>query len=377
MSSRRWQLLVALLIPLAHAEETTTQNLINDYGWTGTGGILNHYDHHHTDYTGGSVSQIIDISAYEGQTSYNYNTDVTACENMIGGHCGSGRLDTFTVTLTLDTGEQWVNTYSVGNQWEEIDITYTPTADASTATLELYGVDNGYWAGWYGPLFYSGSFTVTFDPTLTEVIIPAANPELSTALPADPVNDPSMGLPTIDTAPVSIPTVDVAAAEVSMPIRSESQQAPTTASTQTSSTPQQTQSTGTKTSEAPTPSPSNTASNTANNKSDSSSGRSKQNTKISVRTAAGVVSTSIDAANASAQSIGDAFGDPSDPVAQAVMVAVMASQGATLEDAKLIEPSIPKPVRITDRRLQNTFWLDQLRSEARFQKHMVDAQWQK
>jgi hypothetical protein len=362
MSSRRWQLLVALLIPLAHAEETTTENLINDYGWTPSGGILNHYNHHHTDYTGGSVSQIIDISAYEGQTSYNYNTDVTACENRIGGHCDSGLLDTFTVTLTLDTGEQWINTYSVGNQWEEIDITYTPTADASTATLELYGADNGYWAGWYGPVFYSGSFTVTFDPTLTEVIIPAANPELSTALPADPVNDPSMGLPTIDTTPVSIPTVDVAAAEVSMPIRSESQQAPTTASTQTSSTQQPTQPTGTKTSEAPAP---------------SSSGGSKQNTKVSVRTAAGVVSTSIDAANASSQSIGDAFGDPSNPVAQAVMVAVMASNGANLTEARLIQPELPKPRTIRDKRFEDRFWLDSLRSEARFQKHMVDKQWQK
>ena len=366
MSSRRWQLLVALLIPLAHAEETTTSNLLDNNAWTASGGVLDHTTsgHIHTDYTGGEIVQTIDLSAYEGQIQYNYNTTAYGCNNSFGGYCDdpNGIQDTVVVSLVTDAGDSWTDEFSISYTSTEIDITYTPTADATSAELTVYGIDEGYWAGWYGPVIYNGNFTVTFDPTLTEVIIPAANPELSTALPADPVNDPSMGLPTIDTAPVSIPTVDVAAAEVSVPIRSESQQAPTTASTQTSSTQQPTQSTGTKTSEAPAP---------------SSSGGSKQNTKVSVRTAAGVVSTSIDAANASTQSIGDAFGDPSDPVAQAVMVAVMASQGATLEDAKLIEPSIPKPVRITDKRLRNTFWLDQLRSEARFQKHMVDAQWQK
>jgi hypothetical protein len=355
MSSRRWQLLVALLIPLAHAEETTTENLINDYGWTPSGGILNHYNHHHTDYTGGSVSQIIDISAYEGQTSYNYNTDVTACENRIGGHCDSGNLDTFTVTLTLDTGEQWVNTYAVGNQWEEIDITYTPTTDASTAHLELYGADNGYWAGWYGPVFYSGSFTVTFDPTLTEVIIPAANPELTTVLPADPMSDPSMGMsvPDVGTPQVELPQVQTV--EASPP--PQPQESPSAAP-------------------SPTPSPASNGATASNNNGGNNSSN-KSSGKVSVRTAASVVSANIDVANASSQSIGDAFGDPSNPVAQAVMVAVMASNGANLTEARLIQPELPKPRTIRDKRFEDRFWLDSLRSEARFQKHMVDKQWQK
>jgi hypothetical protein len=363
MSRSRWQLLVALLIPLAHAEETTTNNLINDYGWTPSGGVLDHYNHHHTDWTGGSVSQIIDISAYEGQTSYNYNTDVYACENRIGGHCGSGTLDTFTVTLTLDTGEQWVNTYAVGNQWEEIDITYTPTTDATTAELTLYGADNGYWAGWYGPVFYSGSFTVTFDPTLTEVIMPAANPELNTVLPADPMSDPSMGMSVPDLGPVEVPTVTV---EIQTPVVQPVQQ------TQPTQPTQQGQPSGTN-----TPGPSATASNDSGSNNSGGGSSNKSSGKVSVRTAAGVVSANIDTANASAQSIGNAFGDPSNPVAQAVMVAVMAAQGAELEDAKLTEPQLPKARKITQKRFKDRFWLDSMRSEARFQKHMVDKQWQK
>lgn len=357
MSRSRWQLLVALLIPLAHAEETTTENLINDYGWTPSGGLLNHYNHHHTDWTGGSVSQIIDISAYENQTSYNYNTDVYACENRIFGYCGSGTLDTFTVTLTLDTGEQWVNTYAVGNQWEEIDITYTPTTDASTAELTLYGVDNGYWAGWYGPVFYSGSFTVTFDPTLTEVIIPAANPELNTVLPADPMSDPSMGMSVPDVGPVEIPTPTV---EIQTPVAQPTQQT------------QQVQR-----NDVLAPNPSVNASNASGSNNSGGSSRNKSSSKVSVRTATGVVNANIDVANASSQSIGDAFGDPSNPVAQAVMVAVMASNGANLTEARLRQPELPKTRTIRDKRFKDRFWLDSLRSEARFQKHMVDKQWQK
>jgi len=332
MSFRGWQLLVPLLISPVFAEETTTQNLIDDYGWTPSGGLLNHYNHHHTDWTGGSVSQSIDLSAYEGQLSYNYSTSVYGCGNTIGGDCSSGVTDTFTVTLTLDTGEQFVNTFAVGNQWEDIDITYTPTEDASLATLELYGVDNGYWAGWYGPVFYSGSFTVTFDPTLTEVIIPAANPELQSVLPADPTTDPSMAMPevTVEIAPV---------AQVETP--------------------------------APQPQPQQTA------QAQPTATAPKSKTEVKVKTRTGTLLTTLDTAKASAATIGDAFGDPNSPVAQAVMIAVMASNGADLTEAKLVQPEIPKPPRMRDRNLESRFWLDSLRSEARFQKHMVDKQWQK
>jgi len=342
MSFTRWQLLVYLLVGSVAAEETTTENLINDYGWTSTGGILDHYDHHHTDWTGGSVSQTIDLSAYEGQTGYNYTTSVTACSNRIGGDCSSGLADTFTVTLTLDTGEQFVNTFAVGNQWEDIDITYTPTADASLATLELYGQDNGYWAGWYGPVFYSGSFTVTFDPTLTEVIIPAANPELQSVLPTDPTTDPSMAMPevTVEVAPVA--QVEVAPAPTPQP-----QQQPQAAPQQTAQAqPQQT-----------TAAP-------------------KSKAEVKVKTSTGTLLTTLDTAKASAASIGDAFGDPNSPVAQAVMIAVMASNGADLTEARLVQPELPKPPRMRERGLESRFWLDSLRSEVRFQKHMVDKQWQ-
>lgn len=356
MQSNRWQLLASLLIiSTAQAEETTTGNLINDYGWSVDGGLLNHNNHHHTDYQGGSVTQTIDLSDYEGQISYDYSTQVYACGNRIGGDCNSGTLDTFTVTLTLDTGETWIDSFMVSNQWEDIDITYTPTSDAQYATLELFGQDNGYWAGWYGPVFYSGSFTVTFDPTLTQVIMPAANPELTTVLPSDPTNDPSMGTISPDLGTVEVPQVQVQTVEVApTPVAAPQQQQAAPQQT-AQAQPQQTQQ---QSSEQP-------------------KSESKSSGKVSVKTAAGVVSANIDVANASTQSVGDAFGDPSNPVAQAVMVAVMASNGVSLSEARLVQPKLQSPLKMRDRALQDIFWLDSLRSEARFQKHMVDKQWQK
>lgn len=356
MSFTRWQLLVYLLVGSVAAEETTTGNLIDDYGWLESGGILNHYNHHHTDFQGGSVTQTIDLSEYEGQLSYNYNTSVYGCGNRIGGDCSSGVADTFTVTLTLDTGETWTDTIYTTSTWQEVDLTYTPTEDAQYATLELYGQDNGYWAGWYGPVFYSGSFTVTFDPTLTEVIMPAANPELTTVLPADPMSDPSMGM-TPDVTAVEVPQVQVQTVEVQAPTPvaapvaapQPAQAAPQTAQAQ----PQQQQ----QSQEQP-------------------KSESKSSGTVSVRTAAGVVSANVDVANASTASIGDAFGDPSNPVAQAVMVAVMASNGANLTEARLVQPKLPKAPRMRERGLESRFWLDSLRSEVRFQKYMVDKQWQ-
>jgi hypothetical protein len=183
-------------------------------------------------------------------------------------------------------------------------------------------------------VFYSGSFTVTFDPTLTEVIIPAANPELQSVLPTDPTTDPSMAMPevTVEVAPVA--QVEVAPAPTPQP--------------QPQAAPQQTAQAQPQQSKA----------------------------EVKVKTSTGTLLTTLDTAKASAASIGDAFGDPNSPVAQAVMIAVMASNGADLTEARLVQPELPKPPRMRERGLESRFWLDSLRSEVRFQKHMVDKQWQ-
>ena len=347
-----WRVLPALLVATTVvAEETITGDLLTGT-WDVNGSVVDHTypggflnGHVHTDFQGGSISQTIDLSAYQGQQEYNYFTQVSACENQIGGHCGSGTLDTFTVTLTLDTGETWTDTFFVGHQWQDIDITYTPTADALSATLDLYGIDNGYWGGWYGPVYYAGEFTVKYDPTLIAVILPAAeDPTLQTTALND-VFTPTVEIPAIEveipTVQVETPTVEVAA-----------------------ETP------------AETPAEQPAAESPAKSEPSGGSEPKQESPKSNGQTKMADLVVTLDVANASMDSISDAAGDPASPVAQALSLAVMASQGVQLSDVKLEQPELPKGPEIRDNRnMADRFWLNRLADDAKFDKYMVEAQW--
>jgi len=347
-----WRVLPALLVATTVvAEETITGDLLTGT-WDVNGSVVDHTypggflnGHVHTDFQGGSISQTIDLSAYQGQQEYNYFTQVSACENQIGGHCGSGTLDTFTVTLTLDTGETWTDTFFVGHQWQDIDITYTPTADALSATLDLYGIDNGYWGGWYGPVYYAGEFTVKYDPTLIAVILPAAeDPTLQTTALND-VFTPTVEIPAVEveipTVQVETPTVEVAA-----------------------ETP------------AETPAEQPAAESPAKSEPSGGSEPKQESPKSNGQTKMADLVVTLDVANASMDSISDAAGDPASPVAQALSLAVMASQGVQLSDVKLEQPELPKGPEIRDNRnMADRFWLNRLADDAKFDKYMVEAQW--
>ncbi len=340
-----WKLLVLLLVTTpVLAEVATTENLIDNYGWTESGSIINHYNHHHTDWMGGSVSQTIDLSQYEGQISYNYNTMVSACENRIGGNCSSGTLDTFTVTLTLDTGETWTDTFNVGNYWQEIDLTYIPLTDATSATLDLYGEDNGFWGGWYGPVFYSGDFKVTYDPTLIAVILPATE-------------DPTLQTTVMDS--VYNPEVTVTPQEAPQVTPQEAPQSPQEAPEQSSGPDPQPQP------ESRSESSSEPSGGTQEQPKAKDSPKSEGSTQMAVV---------IDVTTASMESLP---GNPSDPVTQVLALAVMASQGVEIEDVKLNQPELPKGPTIQDnRRFADRLWMNALASDAKFDKFMVEAQWQ-
>jgi hypothetical protein len=362
---------ILLVATSANAEVVTTDDLLTG-SWDVNGSVLDHTypggylnGHVHTDYMGGSISQTIDLSAYVGQQEYNYFTRVTACENQIGGHCSSGRLDEFTVSLTLDTGETWTDTFWVGNQWTDIDLSYIPTADALSATIDIYGQDEGLWGGWYGPVYYAGEFTVTYDPILVAVILPATeDPTLQTTV-LDSVFTP-VELPTVDVAPVTVevetPTVEVAQTE-------------TQADTPTETSTEATQS---------APEASNESDSGGSTSQDSKdSGGSEQPSgggdgKPSGQTKMADLVVTLDVANADMGAIADVAGDPASPVAQALALAVMASQGVRLEDVKLEEPQLPKGVEVKDNKnLADRYWVNALASDAKFDKYMVDAQWQK
>jgi hypothetical protein len=347
---------ILLVATTASAEVVTTDDLLTG-SWQVNGSVLDHTypggylnGHVHTDFQGGSISQTIDLSQYQGQTQYDYYTQVTACENQIGGHCSSGTLDQFTVTLTLDTGETWTDTFWVGNQWTDIDLSYIPTADATSATLDLYGWDAGYWGGWYGPVFYAGEFTVKYDPTLVAVILPAAeDPTLQTTALND-VFTPTVEIPAVE---VEIPTVQVETPTVEVAAETPA--------------------------ETPAEQPAEQPATESPAKSEPSGGSDpkQESPKSSGQTKMADLVVTLDVANASMDSISDAAGDPASPVTQALALAVMASQGVQLSDVKLEQPELPKGPEIRDNRnMADRFWLNRLADDAKFDKYMVEAQWQ-
>lgn len=150
----------------------TTNNLITTATKSTSGGVLDHVysnntGHVHTDYTGGSITFTEDLTDYLDVTEINEGfdlygqADVYACTNQIGGHCSSGNLDTFTITLKVidpNTGEDYMKTtsWSVGHSWQEYETSLAvPSNTLGNDTLAIatfYGLDNGYWAGWYGPV---------------------------------------------------------------------------------------------------------------------------------------------------------------------------------------------------------------------------------
>lgn len=332
------KLLVFLLIAgSAIAEVTTTGDLIDGNQWIVEGSVLDHtYEgylngHVHTDWMGGSINQTIDLSQYTGLSELNYYTQVTACENRIGGHCGSGNLDTFTVTLTLDNGDTWTDTFYVGNSWEEIDLTYTPTSDANTAELGVYGVDNGFWGGWYGPVYYGGELTATYDPVPPPPPVAEDPVILTTALD-------SVLVPTVEVPVVEIPVIEPVEVAAPEPAPAASEQ------TVQAEVPAQ--------SESP----------------------SQASTESPKGSAVSVVMANIDVASAS---MDDLPGDPANPVTQVLALAVMASQGVEIEDVVLVQPELPKGPAIRDnRKLAERIWWNAMVSDAKFNKYMVDAQWQ-
>jgi len=152
----------------------TTNNLVTSASKTTSGVVLDHSytnsttsGHIHTDYQGGSITWTENLTDYldvseinEGFTLYG-EADVYACTNQIGGDCSSNLLDTFSITLKVidnQTGEDYMKTttWSVGNAWQTYQTSLTvPSNTLGTDTLAIatfYGYDNGYWAGWYGPV---------------------------------------------------------------------------------------------------------------------------------------------------------------------------------------------------------------------------------
>lgn len=148
---------------------------------TTTGTILDHTHHHHFDYRGGSVTYTNRLGDYiDNPSDWQNGFDITgrtgasACTNMIGGDCSSGLADTLTITVRVTdpvTGEtyQQAQSFAVTNSYQYFSTTLnvpTNTLGSDTeAAVTFFGIDNGFWGGWYGPVIQDMSLTATYDQT--------------------------------------------------------------------------------------------------------------------------------------------------------------------------------------------------------------------
>ena len=176
--------------------ETTANMLLGSLPSSSSGVVLDHtYNdtsttgHIHTDYQGGSVTYTEDLTDYftvdeinEGFTLYG-EADAYACTNQIGGHCDSGTLDTFSITLKVidpTTGEDYykTTTWSIGSTWNTYNTFLTVPSNTlgsdAQAIATFYGMDNGYWAGWYGPVIDDMKMYAVYNQ-LQEIITQTTN----------------------------------------------------------------------------------------------------------------------------------------------------------------------------------------------------------
>ena len=175
---------LSLLVSLSSkSEEITTQNLLgestdtnvnnvttsgSDYGMTGADVTTGNQS-----LGGGSVVYNIDLSTYEninlikyGSLVYSHssNSSVPACSNTTG-DCR----DEFKITVNLYNDSVLVKTYT--HNYYDLTWTGSQSFDFSQTTvdlvfnsaeLELYGMDAGYYSGYYGPGFSDPYFTATY-----------------------------------------------------------------------------------------------------------------------------------------------------------------------------------------------------------------------
>lgn len=169
---------------------TTTGNVLCTDGTcdvlgTTSGGVTASGSGYVFSYQGGTVSGEVDLLDYMSQNEFNAgfeinaSVDTLACLNTIGTNtqcdaAGDPTPDTLNITLTVTDGtESYTSTSSHTIDWGPssglstvygyLDVPENNLQSYATATMSLYGIDNGYWGGHYGPYVTNPSMTFGYD----------------------------------------------------------------------------------------------------------------------------------------------------------------------------------------------------------------------
>ena len=198
-----WALLVSLTsILVSHADQTTTDNLLNnpDFTTDTSGWELsdNNQDKVKRDpatysgsasksvrfrYQGGNISQDVDISGVSENhliKEINMNFDSIGCGNTGGQWCTAGADDTVVSTITLSTestAEVLSETIAVPYEdgWESYSFTKDVTGDFNTddasLNLTITGNDTGNSSNWWGPIIDNLNLSLTIEEYVAPVIV--------------------------------------------------------------------------------------------------------------------------------------------------------------------------------------------------------------
>ena len=175
----------------SYSEQQTTENILEEYTDTNINVVGNPYGMSGAEITTGNQSQgggtrtyDIDLSEYEnleqieyGSTVYSHisNDRVPACANTTG-DCR----DDFSISLKLYNDQELQETYAnvyEGITWTGLRV-FEYSQDVSeltfnTAELELYGIDRGYYSGYYGVGFSDTYLKAQYNPLdiVTDLIL--------------------------------------------------------------------------------------------------------------------------------------------------------------------------------------------------------------
>ena len=167
--------------------EKTTENTVCfgcDVMNSTSGGVTFYGDNAVFNYQGGTISGQVALQDYLIKEEINRGFDVSAsadvmtCLNTVGSNIscydvGNPTADTFNITISVTDGtSNYTNTTthtidwnpdSFQTVWGYLTVPQNNMSIDATATLELYGIDNGYWGGYYGPTATNPTMSFTYD----------------------------------------------------------------------------------------------------------------------------------------------------------------------------------------------------------------------
>jgi hypothetical protein len=220
--------LIFLLIPSIGLCQETTENLIDDTQWEIDGDVdVWQWDADSVIWvytnTEATVSQSIDLSAYDYIGDIRYGMSSHGCNNTPNGTWCDQTTDTSyydTITVKVEYGgETYTDTVTLNynNYFVDYSFSFTATADYDTATISFTAQDVGGWSGYYASATKDVFFELDYN-TYTDLIL--IDPTITNPDPVDIgfVDPIDVADPIGDVSVVDAPVVDIPDITMDMPV---------------------------------------------------------------------------------------------------------------------------------------------------------------